>query len=83
LHWHTTPATGALIFPFLAAPMKRIGRNDPWPCGSGKKYKQCCMQREETQAAGRRAESASIPKAIQAGLEQYQAGRLPQAEAIY
>jgi uncharacterized protein YecA (UPF0149 family) len=19
-----------------------VGRNDPWPCGSGKKYKRCC-----------------------------------------
>ena len=26
----------------------RVGRNDPCPCGSGKKYKQCCMR-----AAGR------------------------------
>ena len=24
---------------------KKIGRNDPCPCGSGKKYKQCCMKR--------------------------------------
>jgi uncharacterized protein len=23
----------------------KIGRNDPCPCGSGKKYKQCCMTR--------------------------------------
>ena len=22
---------------------QRVGRNDPCPCGSGKKYKQCCM----------------------------------------
>ena len=22
--------------------MKKIGRNEPCPCGSGKKYKQCC-----------------------------------------
>ncbi|WP_419193681.1 SEC-C metal-binding domain-containing protein [Kolteria novifilia] len=22
---------------------KRVGRNDPCPCGSGKKYKNCCM----------------------------------------
>ena len=20
----------------------KVGRNDPWPCGSGKKYKKCC-----------------------------------------
>jgi uncharacterized protein len=24
------------------APTKKIGRNDPCPCGSGKKYKRCC-----------------------------------------
>jgi len=24
--------------------MDRIGRNDPCPCGSGKKYKRCCLQ---------------------------------------
>ncbi|HHX04259.1 MAG TPA: SEC-C domain-containing protein [Tissierellia bacterium] len=23
---------------------KKIGRNDPCPCGSGKKYKHCCME---------------------------------------
>ena len=23
---------------------KKVGRNDPCPCGSGKKYKKCCMQ---------------------------------------
>ncbi|MDD2433618.1 MAG: SEC-C metal-binding domain-containing protein, partial [Clostridia bacterium] len=22
--------------------VKKIGRNDPCPCGSGKKYKKCC-----------------------------------------
>jgi len=25
---------------------KKIGRNDPCPCGSGKKYKKCCMNAE-------------------------------------
>jgi SWIM/SEC-C metal-binding protein len=28
--------------PPLPAQSKRIGRNDPCPCGSGKKYKKCC-----------------------------------------
>jgi uncharacterized protein YecA (UPF0149 family) len=23
----------------------KIGRNDPCPCGSGKKYKKCCMNK--------------------------------------
>ncbi len=25
-------------------PFKGIGRNDPCPCGSGKKFKKCCLQ---------------------------------------
>ena len=31
--------------PATAAP--RVGRNDPCPCGSGKKYKNCCMRKEQ------------------------------------
>ena len=26
---------------------KKIGPNDPCPCGSGKKYKKCCMQKDK------------------------------------
>jgi DNA-binding Lrp family transcriptional regulator len=33
--------------PFLRTEPK-IGRNDPCPCGSGKKYKKCCMKLPET-----------------------------------
>ncbi len=28
---------------------KKVGPNDPCPCGSGKKYKKCCMQKEKLQ----------------------------------
>jgi hypothetical protein len=32
--------------PYAQAPARRteakVGRNDPCPCGSGKKYKKCC-----------------------------------------
>src|SRR5207237_759011 len=28
--------------PFLEPERKRVGRNDPCPCGSGKKFKVCC-----------------------------------------
>jgi preprotein translocase subunit SecA len=24
---------------------QRVGRNDPCPCGSGKKYKNCCLRK--------------------------------------
>ncbi|TGB84710.1 YecA family protein, partial [Salmonella enterica subsp. enterica serovar Enteritidis] len=30
----------------LQMPIKaevKVGRNDPCPCGSGKKFKQCCL----------------------------------------
>ncbi len=30
----------------------RIGRNHPCPCGSGKKYKLCCMNMDKVRAAG-------------------------------
>jgi len=26
---------------------KKIGRNDPCPCGSGKKYKKCCLEKQD------------------------------------
>lgn len=29
-----------------AAPKRKIGRNEPCPCGSGKKYKKCCGRRQ-------------------------------------
>lgn len=29
---------------------RKVGRNDPCPCGSGKKYKKCCLAKEETRA---------------------------------
>jgi len=31
--------------------MAKIGRNDPCHCGSGLKYKRCCLPREEATAA--------------------------------
>ena len=27
----------------IVGPSHRVGRNDPCPCGSGKKFKKCCM----------------------------------------
>jgi hypothetical protein len=28
-------------------PLRSVGRNDPCPCGSGKKYKKCCLPKHE------------------------------------
>ena len=27
--------------------MSKVGRNDPCPCGSGKKFKKCCEMKEK------------------------------------
>jgi SEC-C motif-containing protein len=32
-------------------PEPKIGRNDPCPCGSGKKYKHCCLGKSSAAAA--------------------------------
>lgn len=45
--------------------MKKTGRNDPCPCGSGKKFKQCCLSVDEkrlNQTGGDR--DKAVPKAI-------------------
>ena len=26
---------------------RRVGRNDPCPCGSGKKFKKCCLRKQQ------------------------------------
>ncbi|HEY4175844.1 MAG TPA: tetratricopeptide repeat protein [Kofleriaceae bacterium] len=36
--------------------MTKVGRNHPCPCGSGKKYKQCCLDADEA------ARIAALPK---------------------
>ena len=36
--------------------MQKIGRNDPCPCGSGKKFKACCWKKN--QPAGKKSFTA-------------------------
>jgi len=62
--------------------MKKPGRNDPCPCGSGKKYKQCCQSHAAVPMAGARSTGMNVSDAIQAALGCYQAGQLAQAEAL-
>jgi tetratricopeptide (TPR) repeat protein len=45
--------------------MAKIGRNDPCRCGSGQKYKRCCLPRDEAAAAADRA-AAPPPEAARA-----------------
>jgi len=54
------------------------GRNDPCPCGSGKKYKHCCQLKESV-----RARQANAAQLLQAAVAHHNAGQLAQAEATY
>jgi len=42
--------------------MTKTGRNEPCPCGSGKKYKHCCLKRDE---AAEREALAAVSQANQ------------------
>lgn len=38
----------------------KVGRNDPCPCGSGKKYKSCCLLKAKTPILGRKKFTAKV-----------------------
>jgi hypothetical protein len=50
--WHAFSEEGEASYPLpdlgtqqpVTNPLKGIGRNDPCPCGSGKKFKKCCLR---------------------------------------
>ncbi len=41
----------------MAETSKTTGRNEPCPCGSGRKYKQCCLEKDEAAARASRAQA--------------------------
>ncbi len=49
-NYNRQKAKGTLSSPGQVIPFKReepkIGRNEPCPCGSGKKYKKCCLRKK-------------------------------------
>ncbi len=63
--------------------MGRPGRNDPCPCGSGKKYKQCCLRDETRIRNTPAAQSRELRQALQAAITLHNAGKLEQAEVLY
>jgi tetratricopeptide (TPR) repeat protein len=44
--------------------MAKVGRNDPCPCGSGKKYKRCCLEKDEAAARALVAARPTIAEEI-------------------
>lgn len=58
----------------------KIGRNEPCPCGSKKKYKQCCMLAENTQAAALPVPSSA--QLLQQALSLFMSRQLTAAENL-
>src|ERR1700687_1888322 len=48
--------------------MQKVGRNDPCPCGSGKKYKRCCLPAFDRGSLQRAVPLAVLPKEVQEAL---------------
>ena len=57
-----------------------IGCNDPCPCGSGKKFKHCCMGKENSTASGQGA--AGMSELLRKALEGRQFNSLEKAQAF-
>lgn len=60
-----------------------VGRNDPCPCGSGKKFKHCCENKLRLSAQQVQALKAQIPMALRSAQSEQRAGNQNQAEHIY
>ena len=54
----------------------KIGRNDPCPCGSGKKYKKCCALKEDLP-------DLSLPEELKTGTRLDDYMELMQAVVLY
>jgi len=49
----------------MTAPNKaQPGRNEPCHCGSGRKYKLCCLEKDDKKAAAARAKAAAEAAAL-------------------
>ncbi len=59
------------------------GRNEPCPCGSGKKYKRCCAQQPATPRRAADIESAALDAHNNKGNALVERGDYPEAVACY
>jgi len=56
--------------------MTKISRNQPCPCGSGKKYKKCCLDKDDRQHASKSMNMPGSPADANAPLPPYAAAKL-------
>jgi hypothetical protein len=68
--------------------MEKVGRNDPCPCGSGQKYKKCCLAKDDAARVadlGAKVEAAAAAAAAKAAEEEAKddkpKGAAPKAQA--
>lgn len=63
--------------------MTKTGRNDPCPCGSGHKYKRCCLEKDQAaERAARVADTATQQPSLSAMVERIK-GTLGEYEALH
>ncbi len=60
--------------------IRAIGRNDPCPCGSGIKYKKCCLGKQESIPSDRGADAVSAD--LRRAIEGMQFGSLDEVQAF-
>lgn len=94
----TDPHTQALAREILLAQAQealasKVGRNDPCPCGSGKKYKRCCLSNHERILSGQiprqradlarlEAERSRCEQVVREGYELLTKRDFPRARAL-
>lgn len=61
--------------------MQKPGRNDPCPCGSNKKYKQCCLQKNISTSSPIAVDSR-ISDALNVAAGHFEAGKINEAVAV-
>jgi predicted O-linked N-acetylglucosamine transferase (SPINDLY family) len=62
----------------LIKAMEKTGRNDPCPCGSGRKYKQCCMRTSTPPPA-----AIAGAQLLQLAFARHMQGHVDEARAVY
>ena len=59
--------------------MAQTGRNEPCPCGSGKKYKKCCLEQEQ---AAVRNTAAGVSTELQQAMDGHEFNSLEEAQVF-
>lgn len=62
--------------------MKKTGRNEPCPCGSGKKYKKCCIHAPKLPQQGGRYVYTNLDKLSNQVTDLIDQGEFAEAEAV-